>query len=230
VYSEAPRDGTDDPYRANGSLDMSNKTDIDAVDVVGSEGPKTFTTISGIEFKIKPISQNAIRQLNLSRKVPVVPTFKVPVLGGGFEDMPYDETYVKEHEEDPEIVEKWLNYQIAVETELMDYSNRLGRMVILMGTEIDVPGIESDWQKEQEYLGMTPPAEGPERKVYYMLNAVLTDDRDGGSLTGEVLALGRVDMESAQRVRDSFRIEQTRKAISEPDEIEQRMESEPVVQ
>ncbi len=194
------------------------------------EEARTYKTISGVEFRIKPISQYALNRLESSRKIPVVPLFKKETAGGGFDEMPYDEQYAIDHPDDPEVQANWNEYQTAVNEELLDYSKRLGRMIVLMGTEIEVPGMESDWQKEQEYLGFEPPTDPAERKVYYMLQSILTDDRDISELTGEVLSLGRVDMEYVRRVRESFQVVKKRKADRRTAQEGKSLEGEPVIQ
>ena len=193
------------------------------------EGPKDFTTEAGIVFRIKPISQHIINQLSDSRTNPQPPMFKTELAGGEVEEMPYDEAYVKGHPT-PEVKKAWDEYQDAVLDDVVKYGKRLSDTVILLGTEIEVPGEDSDWQKEQELLGFSPPKPGPERKIYYMLHSVLTDDRDGGNLVGTVLSLGRVNMEYALRVRDSFCYNEKRKATRKAEQEPKRVESEPDIQ
>ncbi len=194
------------------------------------EEARTYKTISGIEFRIKPISQYALNKLNTSRKEPALPLFKKETAGGGFDEIPYDKQYVEDHADDQEIQSKWYEYRKAVDIELSEYSALLGRMIILMGTEIEVPGMESEWQKEQEYLGFEPPVDPAERKVYYMLQSILTDDRDASNLMAEVLSLGRVDMEYVRRVRESFQVVKKRKADQGSAQKGKPLEGEPVIQ
>ena len=193
-------------------------------------GPKICKTTSGVEFIIKPVSQYAVTQLRMTRKVIPVPTYKVKLAGGDMEEVDFDATYVKDHADDPAIAEKWKAYIEEVNEDISKFNDRFGRMIILMGTEIDVPGVDSEWQKEQEYIGYTPPTAGPERKIYYMLQSVMTDDNDVNRLASEVLALGRVDMEKVRLARDSFQRDEGQETPGETDEETGELEGEPVIQ
>lgn len=186
---------------------MANELDA-IIGVETKDEPKTFKASSGIEFKIKPISQHAITKLHSTQNTPPVPTYKTKLAGGEFEDTEYDLEYAKSHLDDPEIQKTWSTYVEMANEDTRLFNDRFGRMIILMGTEIDVPGEDSDWQKEQEFIGFAPPIEAIERKIFYMMQSVLTDDDDSQRLAVAVLALGRVDMEKVRLVRDSFRNEE----------------------
>lgn len=160
-----------------------------------------------------------------------VPTFEVKVLGGEVEKVNYDATYAKEHADDPEVQRKWADYLREVALVNSEYNDRFGRMIILMGTEIDVPGEDSDWQKEQEFIGFLPPLVGsPERKIFYMMQSVLSDDRDVQRLAGEVLSLGRVDMEYVRLARESFRLDKKRETDKQAPQEAKRVEGKLTLQ
>jgi hypothetical protein len=200
--------------------------DIDAIIGVKDE-PKVFKASSGIEFKIKPISQHAIAELRNTRKPPVVPTYKVKLAGGDMEEVEFDEAYVKDHADDEDVILKWGAYMMALNEDTNTFVTRFGRMVVSMGTEIDVPDKDSAWQKEQEFIGFVPPAGGPERKIYYMLQSVLTGDTDMNDLSTAVLALGRVDMEKVRLARESFRNDEGKETPEESIEETGSVASEP---
>jgi hypothetical protein len=138
--------------------------------------------------------------------------------------------YVKDHADDNDVVLKWGAYMMALNEDTNTFVTRFGRMVVSMGTEIDVPDKDSAWQKEQEFIGFVPPADGPERKLYYMLQSVLTGDTDMNELSTAVLALGRVDMEKVRLARESFRNDEGKAATEGPDEETGSMESESDIQ
>jgi len=205
--------------------------DIDAIiGVETKDEPKTFMASSGIEFKIKPISQHAIAELRKTRNAPAIPTYKVKLAGGDMEEVEFDEAYVKDHADDEDVILKWGAYMMALNEDTNTFVTRFGRMVVSMGTEIDVPGADSDWQKEQEFIGFVPPVGGPERKIYYMLQSVLTGDTDMNELSTAVLALGRVDMEKVRLARESFRNDEGKETPERPDEETGSVESESDIQ
>jgi hypothetical protein len=209
---------------------MSDLTD-EKDDVINTdwkaEEPRMFTTIAGKQFKIVPVSQIAINRLVMRRKIPTPPTTEVELLGGEKETVYHD----AQSEKTPEEQAAWERYLIDSNIEERKFNNDFGKLIILLGTEVEVPDDNSDWFKEQKYLGFDDiPAFGtPERKVWYMLQSVLTDDRDLPYLVGDILSLGRVNLEEARLARDSFRHPKKREAIDETaEEKEQLDEQQPV--
>src|SRR3990167_3625754 len=169
----------------------------------------TYTTVSGITIKIKPVSpltiqkiQQAVKREFEKRNEPLArPTYILKTSLGDEETFEHDEKTL-ETDEDREAWGKFIdaNTRLRIESE-----ERLARFMKLDGIEYDAP--DDEWQKLQKYMGLEIPTDPFELKIHYLDTEILRTPKDQNGVIERILVLSSAGMpqEALDAVRASFR-------------------------
>jgi len=142
-----------------------------------------------------PVLQDKVRQ---SVQFPEVPIYIAKTAGGGKEEHPYTADMVETDDEKA----MWAEYQAArLAANLLLY-DRLGRLALIRGTEIDIP--DDGWDTEQESLGITVPTDPTERKIHYIETEAVESNQDYSELILAILAYQGIQQEDRAAAAASF--------------------------
>ena len=142
-----------------------------------------------------PVLQDKVRQ---SVQFPEVPIYIAKTAGGGTDEHPYTADMVETDDEKA----MWAEYQAArLAANLLLY-DRLGRLALIRGTEIDIP--DDGWDTEQESLGITVPTDPTERKIHYIETEAVESNQDYSELILAILAYQGIQQEDRAAAAASF--------------------------
>jgi len=157
-----------------------------------------YETRKGVAVRLRlfsPVLQDKVRQ---SVEFPEVPVYIAHTAGGGEEPHPYTADMIETDNEKA----MWAEYQakrLAAEIELY---NRLGRLALNRGTEIDIP--DDGWDTEQESYGIEVPTDPTERKLHYIETEAVESNQDYSELILAILAYQGIQQEDRAAAAASF--------------------------
>ena len=160
------------------------------------------TTRKGVAIRLRlfsPVLRDKVRQ---SVEFPEPPVYEAKTAGGGTEKHVYTEDMIETDVER----EMWRQYQgrrLAVDLQLYD---RLGKLALIRGTEIDVP---DGWEQEQAFFGIEIPEDPLERKLHYLETEAVESNDDLRDLILAVL-----------QYQNTTEEERAIAAVSFPDSVE----------
>jgi len=187
---------------------------------------KTFTSSKGIVLNLKPVSQFKIDFLRAAKTEIPAPTYEVPIVGGGTQLIPMDAIAAKNKGRLPE----WEAFVAARAKQEADYSKRFLELIVWDGVEVNVPDVDSDWQKSNDHFGIEVPDDPIGRKLFYVYNELLGTPEDIGNLIADVFEVSHIDEEAVKSIRDSFRIGIQKQSNKQPSKGKKSMEGKPDVQ
>lgn len=171
---------------------------------------KTFCSSKGVVLTLRPVSQFKLDALRTSATEIPVPQYQMTIAGGGKVDHPMDEIIAKNQNR----MDEWHEYQRQVKEQSALQAKRFTELVISEGVEIDVPGVDSEWQKNLDHFGIAVP--GPEdliaRKLQYVYSEALVGGDDVAALISQILSVSQIPEEQVAKIRNSFRTTTERNA------------------
>ena len=187
-------------------------------DKENGQHPAEFTTQGGAKLLLRPVSRIRIDQLRLAvrkeykdRGEPIEPpTYSYEVLGGDRETAILDDKSV-EDPTNPEQTAKnkmlLLEHRAAVARMDSEERDRVTSAMLALGVVFDPADIPQEWDDDQKWLGVEVPADPRDKKVQYLITAVLSDtDMMGLILELQTLSLsGMVEDSLIEAARESFR-------------------------
>jgi len=156
-----------------------------------------YTTRKGVAIRLRlfsPVLRDKVRQ---SVEFPEPPVYEAKTAGGGVEKHPYTEDMVETDAER----EMWRQYQgrrFAADLQLYD---RLGKLALIRGTEIDVP---EGWEQEQAIFGIEIPGDPLERKLHWIETEAVESNDDLRDLILAVLQYQNTTEEERAIAAGSF--------------------------
>lgn len=169
---------------------------------------KTFTSTKGVTVNLQPVSQFKIDSLRAAKTEIPAPTYTVTVAGGDKFEHPLDEEIARNKGR----LDEWNEYKAAYQKAESEHAKKFLELLIWEGVSIEVPGVDSDWQRASEHFGMTIPENPIERKLVYVYNEILGTPEDIGDLISAIMSVSKIDEEAVTKLRESFRAGIQRKA------------------
>ena len=141
----------------------------------------TYTTARGMTIKLLPTSQmmlamirGGVRKEFLKAKEPIsVPTYSSKTIAGEVQEFPLDEKSLEvkgDAEETARRTGAWTAHQAALERMWTEERRRVMRYQFSEGIEVEIP---DNWDARMEKLGVEIPEDPDDRKVLYIMTAVL---------------------------------------------------------
>jgi len=180
--------------------------------------PETFTTSTGVELILKPISPLLAGKVRTSVIWPEKPTYQAKTVSGEIEEHPHDETTLETDEDKA----AWLKYLLATAQAEGELNERISKMLFKRGIDyktLKLPKNES-WIAEQEDMGITVPDDPLQRKMHYVETELLASKEEIKSLILRLMAMSGVDEEVIAAAERSFRGEVEGEAAGEPEDLE----------
>jgi len=163
-----------------------------------------------------PVLQDKVRA---SVEFPAVPIYEAETAGGGKEEHEYTADMIETDEER----EMWAEYTAKrVAAELMLYE-RLGKLALVRGTEVDIP---DGWQEEQALFGLDVPDDPTERKLHYLETEAVESNQDLSELILAILRYQSATEEERAAAADSFKSPLEGDAAREAEDEQGAVESE----
>lgn len=166
-----------------------------------TDAQKTFVSSKGIELVLKPVSQFKLDALRTSTTEIPIPQYQMTIAGGGKVDHPMDEIIAKNQNR----MDEWLQYKAAVNEQNRLQAKRFSELVISEGVEIEVPGTDSEWQKNMEHFGIVVESDAIARKLQYIYSELLVGGDDIAALISQILSVSQIPEEAVAKIRNSFR-------------------------
>lgn len=170
---------------------------------------KTFCSSKGVVLNLRPVSQFKLDALRTSAEEIPVPQYMMTIAGGEKVAHPMDEIIAKNQGR----MDEWIAYRTAVQESSRLQAKRFTELVISEGVDIEVPGLESEWQKSMEHFGIKIPAEPTDRKLHYIYTEALVGGEDIAALVSQILSVSQISEEAVAKIRNSFRPAQERNPI-----------------
>jgi hypothetical protein len=186
---------------------------------MAEEDKSIFTTSSGATLKLHPIHTFKLDAIRSSKTEIPAPTYEVTVAGGDRINIPLDEEAAKNKDR----LEEWRSYLDEKARHEADYARRFTEFLVWEGVEVDVPGKDSDWQKQCDYFKINVPDEEIPRKFLYVSSELLTSVEDMGGLIAQIMSVSNVDEEVVERIRNSFRLALQKQTIKRSVKKQRRM-------
>lgn len=169
---------------------------------------KTFVSSKGVTLTLRPVSQFKLDALRTSAAEIPVPQYQMTIAGGGKVNHPMDEIIAKNQNR----MDEWLQYKTAVNEQNRLQAKRFSELVISEGVEIEVPGVESEWQQNMERFGIVVESDPISRKLQYIYSEMLVGGDDIAALISQILAVSQIPEEAIAKIRNSFRSQTERNA------------------
>jgi hypothetical protein len=163
---------------------------------------KTFCSAKGITLKLRPVGQFKLDALRTSKVEVPIPQYQMTIAGGQKVDHPMDEIIAKNQNR----MDEWLAYKREVAEQNRLQAERFSEMVIYDGVDIEVPGPDSEWQRQMDHFGIKIPDEPIARKLKYVYSEALVGPEDLGALVSQIMSISQVDEEVIAKMRASFRV------------------------
>lgn len=191
----------------------------------------TYTTGLGKTFKITPsspfqIEQNRlafVAQFKADNPEPKQPTYRTETAGGGFEELPMDETSAETPEQKAEVAA----YKNYFERETAFVGTQMLDAFIVENVEAD-PKADTDWLRKKKVLRIKLPEDEIELKLYYVREHLDYNEEDGGDIGALPLAIAQLSGVRQQAVaagkatfRNSLRKHRGKNARPNPGEFEE---------
>jgi len=165
------------------------------------DSKKTFCSSKGVVLTLRPVSQFKLDALRTSTQEIPIPQYQMTIAGGEKVAHPMDEIIAKNQGR----MDEWLEYQRQVKEQAALQAKRFTELVISEGVEIEVPGTDSEWQKNMNHFGIDVPEEPIARKLNYIYSETLVGGEDIAALVSQILSVSQVDEEAVAKIRNSFR-------------------------
>lgn len=164
---------------------------------------KTFVSARGVTLTLRPVSQFKLDAVMSSRETIPVPQYQMTIAGGARVDHPMDAIIAKNQGREDE----WNQYLTRVQEQKSLEARRFTELVLFEGVEIDVPGLDSEWQKTAEHFGIKLPGidQPIERKLQYIYTETLLGGEDITGLISQILSVSQIPEEAIAKIRESFR-------------------------
>jgi len=162
---------------------------------------KTFCSAKGVTLNLRPVSQfklDAVRKTDV--EIPV-PQYQMTIAGGEKVNHPMDETIARNQNR----MDEWLAYKKAVQEQGRKQAERFSELLIFEGIDIEVPGEDSEWQKNSERFGIAVPTDPIARKMQYVYNEFLVGPDDVVALVSQIMSVSQIPEEEVAKIRNSFR-------------------------
>lgn len=172
-----------------------------------TEAPKTFCSARGIQLVLRPVSQFKLDSLRASAEEIPVPTYLMDVLGEK-RPHPMDEEIARNQGR----LDEWNEYLKAKGALEREKAKRITDLILYDGVDVDVPDMDSEWQKTSDRFGILVPTDPIERKLHYIKTEVLVGQEDIVNLVSQIFSVSQVDEEVIQKIQDSFRPKPKRNA------------------
>jgi len=156
-----------------------------------------YTTRKGVAIRLRlfsPVLRDKVRQ---SVEFPEVPIYVATTAGGGKEEHPYTADMVETDDERA----MWQEHQGKLLAANLMLYERLGRLALIRGTEVDVP---EGWEKEQAIYGIEVPTDPVERKLHWIETEAVESNDDLSALILAILAYQTVTLEERAAAAASF--------------------------
>lgn len=172
-----------------------------------TETLKTFCSARGIQLTLQPVSQFKLDSLRASSEEIPVPTYTMNVVGT---EVPYpmDEEIARNKGR----LDEWNEYLKAKSALERDKAKKFTDLLIYDGVDVEVPGLDSEWQKTSDVFGIKIPTDPIARKLHYVYTEVLVSQEDIVNLVSQILSVSQMDEEVVRKIRDSFRAQKERNA------------------
>lgn len=165
------------------------------------EEQKTFVSSKGVTLMLRPVSQFKLDAVRTSSKEIPVPQYEMTIAGGGKVFHPMDAIIAKNQGR----MDEWLQYQNEVKEQAALHTKRFTELVISEGVEIEVPGTDSEWQRNMDRFGIVVPEEPIARKLQYIYLEALVGGEDIAALLSQILSVSQIPEEAVAKIRNSFR-------------------------
>lgn len=169
---------------------------------------KTFVSSKGVTLTLRPVSQFKLDALRTSAAEIPVPQYQMTIAGGGKVAHPMDEIIAKNQGR----MDEWLEYKAAVNEQNRLEAKRFSELVISEGVDLEIPGIDSEWQKNMEHFGILVESEPIPRKLQYIYSEMLVGGDDIAALISQILSVSQIPEEAVAKIRNSFRAQTERNA------------------
>ena len=163
---------------------------------------KTYSSTKGVALVLRPVSQFKLDSLRASKDELPPPTYEVKVTGGDTILYPMDAEIAKNKGR----VDEWNAYIEKVKASDAKYGEKFTELIIWEGIDVDVPDVESEWQKQSEYFGLKVPSDPIKRKLFYVYNELLGAPNDIGELIAQIMTVSQMDEGAVAKLRETFRI------------------------
>lgn len=157
----------------------------------------THTTRKGVAIRLRlfsPVLQDKIRQ---SVEFPEAPIYVAKTAGGGKEEHPYTADMIETADEKA----MWSEYQGQLLAANLTLFERLGKLALIRGTEVDIP---DGWEKEQALFGIEVSADPIERKLHWIETEAVESNDDLSALILAILAYQNATSEERAAAAASF--------------------------
>lgn len=166
--------------------------------------PKTFTTSTGIEVRILGLSQLLLDKTRTSVKFPDPPTYELETVAGKKEVHAHNETTLETDEDK----KAWADYQTALAEADRLQKDRLLKLILMKGIEVDMPeeeGADDDWLAVQAFIGLEVPEDTLGKRYDYITTEVISNPEDLAEIMQLVMEKSGVPKEALAEARASFR-------------------------
>jgi hypothetical protein len=186
------------------------------------DGKKTFCSSKGVELTLRPVSQFKLDAIRTSSKEIPVPQYEMTIAGGGKVLHPMDEIIAKNQGR----MDEWNQYQAEVREQASLHASRFTEMIIFEGVDIEVPGTDSEWQKNMEHFGIIVKDDPIARKLQYVYAETLVGAEDMTALVSQILSVSQLPEEAVAKIRNSFRTPEKRDTPRRPGKNKRKVEEQ----
>jgi hypothetical protein len=144
------------------------------------------------------------------------------IAGGGKVLHPMDEIIAKNQNR----MDEWLGYQAQIRERDRLSSERFSELVIWEGVEIEVPGTDSEWQKNMQHFGIPVREEPIARKLQYVYSEFLIGPEDLTALISQIMSVSQIPEEAVAKIRNSFRTPAQRNTAGPTRKNKRKMEKQ----
>lgn len=164
-----------------------------------------YRTSRGVEVEFLSIAV-LLDKFQSAHKPPPKPTYKLKNALGADEEHELDEKSLTEKPDQftPEQHAAWQAYLVENAKATDEYNRALTRLLLMRGIVVEIPKTD-EWVKQQEWLGITVPADPMERRLHYIETEVMGSVADYERVTLGVMSASGVSENLLKQVEDSFR-------------------------
>jgi len=163
---------------------------------------RIFTTATGVEIPLKPISVRTLDDLTLGwEKVLAIkpPKYTVEIVGGETQEMEHDESTLNTDEDRA----AWAAYIAELNAAIVKHNEASIKVLVTFGIELNPP--DDGWESDFEFCGIPVPEQAAERKVFYCQRVLLTDPADEQKIVRQIQNISRLSGEALDRADALFR-------------------------
>jgi hypothetical protein len=156
-----------------------------------------YTTRKGVAIRLRLFSPALRDKVRQSVEFPEVPIYVAKTAGGGKEEHEYTADMIETDDERA----MWAEYQGKLAAANLLLYERLGKLALIRGTEVDVP---EGWEKEQRLYGVKVPKDPLERKLHWIETEAVESNDDLSALILAILRYQSVTEEERAAAAASF--------------------------